>query len=128
MNKYSWKKLIDIHRKNCETIINYSKDIRYAGAFNEYGRTIAGKIKPGVKPIFSANSVREEFFAIASTMRLRQKTAKELGNLEYVLIYHKKINIMLFSQKDITYYITLNSKINPSSALVDKIKKLIKKS
>ena len=103
MNKSSWAKLIGMHRKNCETIIDLSKEIRYAGAFNEYGRTIAGKIKPGVKPIFSANSVREEFFAIASTMRLRQKTAKELGNLEYVLIYHKKINIMLFSQKDITY-------------------------
>jgi len=128
MNKASWSKLIGTHRKNCETIISFSKDIRYAGAFNEYGRTIAGKIKPELKPIFSPNSVREEFFAIASAMRLRRKSAKELGDLEYVLIRHKKISVMLFSQNNITYYITLNSKINPSSTLIIKIKKLIRKS
>tara|TARA_Y100000996_G_C22391025_1_gene589160 strand:- start:327 stop:713 length:387 start_codon:yes stop_codon:yes gene_type:complete len=128
MNKSSWVKLIGIHRNNCETIISFSKDIRYAGAFNEYGRTIAGKIKPGIKPIFSPNSVRDEFFAIASAMRLRKKSAKELGNLEYALISHKKINIMLFSQNNITYYVTLDSKTNPSLTLVTKIKKLIARS
>ena len=125
MNKASWSKLIGKHRKNCEIIISFSKDIRYAGAFNEYGRTIAGKIKPGIKPIFSANYVREEFFAIASAMRLRQKSAKGLGELEYAIIYHKKINVMLFSQNNITYYITLNSKTNPSLTLITKIKKII---
>ena len=128
MNKASWSKLIGTHRKNCETIISFSKDIRYAGAFNEYGRTIAGKIKPGVKPIFSPNLVREEYFAIASAMRLRQKSSKGLGELEYILIRHKKISVMLFSQNNITYYITLDSKTNPSSILVSKIKNLIKNS
>jgi len=127
MNKSSWTKLIGIHRKNCEKIITLSKDIRYVGAFNQYGRTIAGKIKPGVKPIFSPSAVREEFFAIASIMRLRQKSAKGLGPLEYVFIHHKKINVMLFSQNAMTYYITLNSKINPTSTLVTKIKKVITK-
>ena len=127
MNKSSWTNLISIHRKNCETIIGFSKEIRYAVAFNEYGRTISGKIKSGVKPIFSPNAVREEFFAIASAMRLRQKSAKGLGELQYVLIKHKKISVMLFSQNNITYYITLNSKVNPNPTLVTKIKKLIAK-
>ncbi len=52
--------------------------IHYAGCFNEYGRTISGKIKSEIKPLFPPNVVREEFFTIASTIRLRQKTSKEL--------------------------------------------------
>jgi len=125
MNKTSWTKLIGSHKKKCEEIISFSKDIRYAGVFNEYGRTIAGKIRPGIKPIFSPNAVREEFFAISSAMRLRQKFSKGLGELEYLLIIHKKINILLFSQNNVTYYITISSKTNPTSTLINKIKKLI---
>ena len=82
MNKKSWTKSITVHRKKCETILSFSKTIRYAGVFNEYGRTISGKIRPGIKPIFSPNAVREEFFAIASIMKLREKSTKELGDVE----------------------------------------------
>ena len=125
MNKESWVRTIAFHRKKCEKLLTFSKDIRYAGVFNEYGRTISGKIKLGVKPIFSPNSVREEFFAIASVMRLREKSAKSLGDVEFMLIRHKKINILLFHKNSITYYVTINSKITPTSTLINKIKKLI---
>ena len=125
MNKTSWIDLISTQRKKCESILAISKDIRYAGCFNEYGRTIAGKIKPGVKPLFSPNAVREEFFAIASIMRLRHKTSKGVGELKYILVNHKKINILLLSQNNVTYYITLNSKYSPSPAIIEKIKKII---
>ena len=89
MNSQSWTKTVTRHRNKCEKILSISKDIRYAGVFNEYGRTISGKIMPGVKPIFSPDSVRHEFFAIASLMRLREKTSKTLGELEFILITHK---------------------------------------
>ena len=125
MNKTSWINLISTQREKCETILAISKDIRYVGCFNEYGRTISGKIRPGVKPLFSPNVVREEFFAIASTMRLRHKTSKGVGELQYILVNHKKINILLLSQNNITYYITLNSKSAPKSSVIDKIKKII---
>ena len=69
------------------------------GTFNEYGHTIAGKIKPGIKPLFSPNAVREEFFGIASTMRLRKKSTKELGRLKHILIHHKKITIIILFTK-----------------------------
>ena len=90
MDSQSWTKTVTQNRKKCEKILAISKDIRYAGVFNEYGRTISGKIKPGVKPIFSPDSVRHEFFAIASMMRLRDKTLKTLGRLEFISINHKK--------------------------------------
>ena len=127
MNKSSWVKLIETHRKKCEGIIACSGDVRYAGCFNEYGRTITGKIRPGIKPLFSPNVVREEFFTIASTMKLRQKTSKDLGELRYILINHKKINILLFSENKITYYITFNQKTTPNSTLLNKIRKIIVK-
>ena len=125
MNGQSWIKVVAQNRKNCEKILAISKDIRYAGDFNEYGRTISGKIKPGVKPIFSPDSVRHEFFAIASMMRLREKTSKTLGNLEFISITHKKINILLFYKKGITYYITINKKSKPTALLVNKIKTIV---
>ena len=96
MNEKAWTKSIVVHRKKCEMILSFSKNIRYAGVFNEYGRTISGKIRPGVKPLFSSNAVREEFFAIASIMKLRRKSARDLGNVELIQIPHKKINILLF--------------------------------
>ncbi len=127
MNKSSWMEFIEIHRKKCEDIITCSRNVRYAGCFNEYGRTIAGKIRPGVKPVFSPNVIREEFFVIASTMKSRQKISKNLGKLEYIFLDHEKINILLFQKNMITYYITFNQKNPPNSALVNKIRKIITK-
>ena len=127
MKKSSWLDLIATHRRKCEDVLTCSRNIRYAGCFNEYGRTIAGKIRPGVKPLFSPNVVREEFFAIASTMRLRQKTAKGLGCLQYIMITHKKIKILLFSKNNITYYVTFSPKNPPNSNLIHKIQKIITK-
>ena len=125
MNEKAWTKSIVVHRKKCEMILSFSKNIRYAGVFNEYGRTISGKIRPGVKPLFSSNAVREEFFAIASIMKLRRKSARELGNVEFIQITHKKINILLFYKNCMTYYITINSKRKPTAMLINKIKKII---
>jgi hypothetical protein len=125
MNSQSWAKTVTQNRKKCEKILAVSKDIRYAGVFNEYGRTISGKIKPGVKPIFSPDSVRHEFFAIASMMRLRERTSKVLGEVEVVSITHKKINILLFYKNAKTYYITINKKTKSNTILTYKIKKLI---
>ena len=125
MNKESWKKIITNHGKKCEKILLFSKEIRYVGVFNEYGRTLTGKIRPGIKPLFSPNSVREEFFAIASVMKLREKSAKALGQVEFILINHKKTNILLFYKNGITYYITINSKTKLELTLIKKIKKLI---
>jgi len=127
MNKSSWMELIEINRKKCEDIVACSKKVRYAGCFNEYGRTIAGKIRPGIKPVFSPNVIREEFFVIASTMKSRQKISKGLGELKYILINHKKISILLFSKNTITFYITFDQKTPADSTLINKIRKIITK-
>ena len=125
MNSQSWAKIVAQNRKKCVQFLSISKDIRYAGVFNEYGRTISGKIRPGVKPIFSPDSVRHEFFAIASMMRLREKTSKTLGDVDSISLIHKKINILLFYKNGITYYITINKKNKLNTVLLSKLKKII---
>ena len=125
MDSRSWAKTVIQNRKKCEKILESSKDVRYAGVFNEYGRTISGKIRPGVKPIFSPDSVRHEFFAIATMMRLREKTSKTLGDVEIISITHKKINILLFYKNRITYYVTINKKNKLNTLLINKIRKII---
>ena len=125
MNSQYWSKTVTQNRTKCEKILAISNDIRYAGVFNEYGRTISGKIKPGIKPIFSPDSVRHEFFAIASMMRLRERTSKTLGRVEIISITHKKINILLFYKNGITYYITINKKTKSDTILINKIKKIL---
>ena len=125
MDSRSWAKTITQNRKKCEKILESSKDVRYAGVFNEYGRTISGRIRPGVKPIFSPDAVRHEFFAIATMMRLREKTSKTLGDVEFISITHKKINILLFYKNSITYYVTINKKNKFNKMLINKIRKII---
>ena len=125
MDSKSWSKTVTQNRIKCEKILAISKDIRYVGVFNEYGRTISGKIRPGIKPIFSQDSVRHEFFAIASMMRLREKTSKSLGNIESISINHKKINILLFYKNSTTYYITINKKNKLNDTFISKLKKII---
>ena len=125
MNSQSWTKIVTQNRKKCEKILAISKDIRYTGVFNEYGRTISGNIRSGVKPIFSPDSVRHEFFAIASMMRLRERTSMTLGDVEFISITHKKINILLFYKNSMTYYISINKKIKLNITLINKIKKII---
>ena len=125
MNNQTWVKTVTQNRKKCEKIMAISKDIRYAGVFIEFGRTIAGKIRPGIKPIFSPDTVRQEFYAIASMMRLREKSSKRLGPVEFISISHKKINILLFYKNGMTYYITFNKKLKLNSTSINKIKKII---
>ena len=125
MNKISWAKTTSRHKNNCEKILSFSKEIRYAGAFNQYGRTISGKIRPGIRPLFSPDAVRKEFFAIASVLRLREQSTRSLGDMVFALINHKKINVLLFYKNGVTYYVTVNARIIPSSTLISKIKKLI---
>ena len=36
------------------------------------------RLDPEIKPLFSSNAVREEFFAIASIMKLRRKICKRI--------------------------------------------------
>ena len=77
-----WEKSLLTYKKNCVQIMSLSKSIRYVGIINKYGRTLAGTLKPGIKPMFSRNQVRDEFFAISSFIKLRSKVTNK-SNIDF---------------------------------------------
>ena len=120
-----WEKSVEILKNNCKRIISLSKSIRYVGVINEYGRTLSGSLKSGIKPMFSRQQVRDEFFAISSFMKLRSKPITAIGELNYILLNHQKVNSLVLSNKIITYYITFPKDTIPSEVLIKKISKVI---
>ena len=119
-----WNTQISKYRNKCKKICKVSKSIRYVGVINSHGRTLAGKINHGLKPLLSANQVREEFFAIATSLKLRKKSVSAIGETNYMIFNHKKVIILLCQNKDIAYYITFGPKSNPSKSIIEKIRKI----
>jgi len=120
-----WKTLIQTCKKNVQIIMGLSNSIRYAGTINEYGRTLTGIVRPGVKPYWKSEHIKNEFFLIATLMTLHKVHAMSAGNLEYVIIRHKKISIISFAQKNITYYISIDNRERDIEKIISKIKKII---
>lgn len=118
-----WKDKIIQYRKKCQTILELSKSIRYAGIVNAYGRTLTGIVRPNVKPLLKSEQVKNEFFIISTLMTLRRDTVSAIGKLDYVLLQHQKVSIIIFQKDDLTYYIS----IDRTEKNMDKIIELIKK-
>ena len=113
------------YKKKCNVIISFSKSIRYVGVMNEYGKTLSGILKSGIRPLFSKENTRDEFFAISSFMKLRDKSALSIGELNYVMLNHQKILSLIFQYEKIIYYVTFEKKSIPTELLIKKIKKVI---
>ena len=71
-----WKETISKYKLQCQKIMRVSKSIRYTGVINEFGRTLTGIIKPGVKPLLKSEQVKNEFFIISTLMTLRKDPSK----------------------------------------------------
>ena len=123
-NTDKWNTKMTKYKDKCKKISSTSKSIRYVGIINSHGRTLAGKINSGTKPLFSPNQVRDEFFAIATSVKLRKKSLSAIGEVNYMLFNHRKIVILLFHSKDVVYYITFGPKSITSKLLIEKIRKI----
>lgn len=120
-----WKKTVIKYRKQCQNILELSKSIRYAGVINNYGRTLAGMVKPNLKPLLKSEQVKNEFFVISTLMSLRKNTANTVGALEHVILQHQKVTIVIFQTKNITYYVSINRKEKDVEKIISLIKKII---
>jgi len=118
-----WKDVVVKYRKQCQNILKISTSIRYAGVINVYGRTLTGLVRPNLKPLLKSEQVKNEFFIISTLMSLRKNTVSTIGKLEYVILQHQKITIVILQKNDITYYVSINKK----EKSIDKIISLIKK-
>ena len=119
-----WKKNILKYKKQCQTILEISNNIRYAGVINNYGRTLTGVIRPNLKPLLKAEYVKHEFF-ITSTLLSLRKNNTSFGKLDHILLKHSKVNVLILQKSDITFYISINSKEKSLEKIISSIKKTI---
>ena len=128
MNKIpseKWKDSIISYRKKCQSIIQISNNIRYVGIVNAYGRTLTGIINAGVKPLMKSETIKNELFVISVLMTLRKESTSVVGKLDYVLLHHQKISILLFQKNNITYYVTIDRKEKKIDKIIKSIEKII---
>jgi len=120
-----WKKSILKYKKQCQSIIQISNNIRYVGVINNYGRTLTGIIKPNLKPLLKSEEVKQEFFIISTLFSLRKDDANSLGKLDHIILKHSKVNVVVFQKRDITFYVSINSKEKSLDKIISLIKKKI---
>jgi len=120
-----WKNKIVQYRKKCQTILLLSDSIRYAGIVNAYGRTLTGIVRANVKPLLKSEQVKNEFFIISTLMTLRKDTVSAIGKLDYVLLQHQKVSIVIFQKDEITYYISIDRTEKKIDKIIADIKKTI---
>jgi len=120
-----WKDTVIKYRKQCQSILKISKNIRYAGVINVYGRTLTGIVNPKLKPLLKSEQVKNEFFILSTLMSLRKDTANSVGKLEHVILQHQKVIILILQKNDMTFYISINRNERGIEKLITLIKKVI---
>ena len=120
-----WKDAVIKYRKQCQSILQLSNSIRYAGVINAYGRTLTGIIQPTLKPLLKSEHVKNEFSIISTLLSLRNDNAGSIGKLEHMLLQHQKITVLILQKKDVVYYISINRKEKSIDDIISQIKKII---
>jgi len=120
-----WRDSISKYRKQCQKIMGVSKSIRYAGVINEYGRTLTGIIRPGIKPMLKSEQVKNEFFIMSTLISLRKGSSNAIGNLEYLVLKHQKVSIIAFQKNKVTYYISIEGKEKGLDKIIPSVRKII---
>ncbi len=120
-----WKDVVIKYRKQCQNIVKSSNSVRYAGVINIYGRTLAGIVRPNLKPLLKSEQVKNEFFIISTLMSLRKETASSVGKLEHVILQHQKVSIVILQKNNVTYYVSINRKEKSLEKIIESIKKII---
>ena len=120
-----WKDAIINYRKKCQKIIAVSKNVRYAGVINAYGRTLAGIVRSDVQPLLKSEQIKNEFFILSTLMNLRKDSENAVGKLNFVLLEHQKVSIIIFQKNKMTFYVSIDKKEKDLDLIISKIKKLI---
>ncbi len=120
-----WKDTVINYKKKCQKIIQVSKSVRYAGVINVYGRTLTGIVRSDEKPLLKSEQIKNEFFILSTLMNLRKDAANSVGKLNYVLLEHQKIFILIFQKNNMTFYVSIDRKEKNINSIISKLKKII---
>ncbi|NOS61512.1 MAG: hypothetical protein HOO66_00475, partial [Nitrosarchaeum sp.] len=92
---------------------------------NAYSRTLTGIVRPNVKPMLKSEQIKNEFFIISTLLTLRRDTVSAIGKLDYVLLQHQKVSIVIFQKDDMAYYISINRTEKDIDKIIASIKKIL---
>lgn len=120
-----WKNKIIKYKKQCQSILEISSSIRYAGVINNHGRTLTGIIQPNLKPLLKPENIKHEFFIISTLFSLRKNNGDSLGKLSYAVLKHSKVNVIILQKNNIVFYISINSKEKNLDEIISSIKRII---
>ena len=95
------------HKETCSKIVALNPKIRYAGMLNMFGKTLAGSVRKGVRPLFKPEEARNDFFLTATRESLRKGFDTSLGKNQFTLTVHDKVKIISFSSDTVSFYITV---------------------
>jgi len=117
-----------LYKQVCTNILGVSPRIRYAGIINNFGRTLAGRLRKGVVPLLKPDEARNEHFIEATRMHIRKQLERAIGREEYTLTENEKVKILTISSQDHFYYVTLDKEtpIDEVMKILDDIKTLLK--
>ncbi|MDH5463389.1 MAG: hypothetical protein OEY17_05850 [Nitrosopumilus sp.] len=121
----AWKDTVIKYRKQCQSILQLSESIRYAGVINAYGRTLTGLVKPNLKPLLKSEQVKNEFFIVSTLMSLRKDTTTTVGKLEHVILQHEKVIILILQKNNVMFYVSIDRKEKDLEKIISLIKKTI---
>ena len=120
-----WKIIISKYKKQCQNILKISKNVRYAGVINLYGRTLTGIVNPKLKPLLKSEEIRNEFFIMSTLMTLRKDSINSVGKLEHAILQHQKVTIVILQKNNITYYISVKRNAKNLKEIISSMKKIV---
>lgn len=121
------KDAIQKNKEKCGKILSLSKRIRYVGMINDFGRTIAGKLRVGMVPLLNTEQAINDHFIEATRNNLRKAFYSVIGNAIYTLTEHEKVIMLTVPTEWGFYYITLDKETDyvEIRQIMDSVRKLI---
>ena len=118
---------IQKNKEKCGKILSVSRRIRYVGMINDFGRTIAGKLRVGMVPLLNTEQAINDHFIEATRNNLRKAFYSVIGDAIYTLTDHEKVIILTVPTDWGFYYITLDKETDylEIREIIDKVLKLI---
>lgn len=99
-------------REYCKKLLELSLNMRYVCITNEFGRTLAGKMKSGLVPLLRPEEARNEFFLHSMIFNIRKSYEKSIGATELILLQSSQVNIVSFMKNGLIYYLTIERGIS----------------
>jgi len=100
------------NKERCHDLLLASQKVRYVGMINNFGRTIAGRLRAGLVPLLNVEHAINEHFIEATRNQLCKAFDPVLGSTLYTLTVNQKVITLTIPNKFGGYfYITLDNDI-----------------